>query len=150
MQCSFAKQNTGHGTNAAKKIAAAPADTYRRSGKPPLQIIVLKTQLLAFRRPFLPQNSLAMLHRVCAKTCRTKRPPKAAMSRRPRSKTLFAGRLAKKLRFSANPDALSLPESCFSAFCLFLPGRKPVCGTVPSMCPLFFRFLFCNPVSNHL
>ena len=34
--------------------------------------------------------------------------------------------------------------------CLFLPGRKPVCGTVPSMCPLFFRFLFCNPVSNHL
>lgn len=53
MQCSFAKQNTGHGTNAAKKVAAAPADTYRRSGKPPLQIIVLKTQLLAFRRPFL-------------------------------------------------------------------------------------------------
>ena len=53
MQCSFAKQNTGHGTNAAKKVAAAPVDTYRRSGKPPLQIIVLKTQLLAFRRPFL-------------------------------------------------------------------------------------------------
>lgn len=52
-QCSFAKQNTGHGTNAAKKVAAAPADTYRRNGKPPLQIIVLKTQLLAFRRPFL-------------------------------------------------------------------------------------------------
>lgn len=52
-QCSFAKQNTGHGTNAAKKVAAAPVDTYRRSGKPPLQIIVLKTQLLAFRRPFL-------------------------------------------------------------------------------------------------
>lgn len=47
MQCSFAKQNTGHGTNAAKKVAAAPADTYRRNGKPPLQIIVLKTQLLA-------------------------------------------------------------------------------------------------------
>lgn len=52
-QCSFAKQNTGHGTNAAKKVAAAPADTYRRNGKPLLQIIVLKTQLLAFRRPFL-------------------------------------------------------------------------------------------------
>lgn len=36
-----------------KKVAAAPADTYRRNGKPLLQIIVLKTQLLAFRRPFL-------------------------------------------------------------------------------------------------
>ena len=45
--------------------------------------------------------------------------------------TSFAGRLAKKPRFPANPDALALPGSCFSAFCLFLPGRKPVCGTVP-------------------
>ena len=150
MQCSFAKQNTGHGTNAAKKVAAAPADTYRRNGKPLLQIIVLKTQLLAFRRPFLRKIASRCSTGSVAKTCRTKRPPKAAMSQRPRPKTLFAGRLAKKPRFPANPDALALPGSCFSAFCLFLPGRKPVCGTVPSMCPLFFRFLFCNPVSNHL
>lgn len=109
-----------------------------------------KNAALSVQTAFFAQNSLAMLHRVCAKTCRTKRPPKAAMSQRPRPKPLFAGRLAKKPRFPANPDALALPGSCFSAFCLFLPGRKPVCGTVPSMCPLFFRFLFCNPVSNHL
>lgn len=107
-----------------------------------------KNAALSVQTAFFAQNSLAMLHRVCAKTCRTKRPPKAAMSQRPRPKTLFAGRLAKKPRFPANPDALALPGSCFSAFCLFLPGRKPVCGTVPSMCPLFFRFLFCNPVCN--
>ena len=109
-----------------------------------------KNAALSVQTAFFAQNSLAMLHRVCAKTCRTKRPPKAAMSQRPRPKPLFAGRLAKKPRFPANPDALALPRSCFSTFCLFLPGRKPVCGTVPSMCPLFFRFLFCNPVSNRL
>jgi len=72
------------------------------------------------------------------------------MSRRTRPKNLFAGRLAKKLRFPANPDALALPGSYFSAFCLLLPGKKPACGAAPLMCPLFFRFLFCNPVSNHL
>ena len=60
-----------------------------------------KNAALSVQTAFFAQNSLAMLHRVCAKTCRTKRPPKAAMSRRPRPKTLFAGRLAKKLRFSA-------------------------------------------------
>ena len=57
MQCSFAKQNTGHGTNAAKKVAATPADTYRRNGKPPLQIIVLKTQLLNIVYTRSGQNS---------------------------------------------------------------------------------------------
>ncbi len=75
-----------------------------------------------------------------------RRPPCRDRGRKPCSQADWR----KSRAFSANPDALALPGSCFSAFCLFLPGRKPVCGTVPSMCPLFFRFLFCNPVSNHL
>lgn len=59
-----------------------------------------KNAALSVQTAFFAQNSLAMLHRVCAKTCRTKRPPKAAMSQRPRPKTLVRRQIGEKAALS--------------------------------------------------
>lgn len=110
-----------------------------------------KTQLLArsdglFCRKIASRCSTGSVPRRVERSGRRRPPCRSDRGRKPCSQADWR----KSRAFPPIPDALALPGSCFSAFCLFLPGRKPVCGTVPSMCPLFFRFLFCNPVSNHL